>query len=317
VGTTPAVVQAAGGVVWRPREGGVAVAVVHRPRYDDWSLPKGKRRPGEHLLGTARREVAEETGQGTRLGRSLGSSRYPVLVKGVRTPKQVLWWSMRSTGEQPMSGSEVDEVRWLAPQDAIGLLTHRHEVEVMRRFLDGPLEPSMVLLVRHASAGSRKRWSGDDDLRPLDAAGRAQAVALGEVLAAFDPARIVAAPPLRCLQTVLPLAERLQLPVRVEPLLAERAHARNPVASPGAVRRQADSPASVACSQGGLIPDALSALGHGCAGSRRPSARKASVWILAFDGDRALPAAYVSSPLDGTPSRTAQRHVTPLADLRG
>ncbi len=298
MGTTRDVVLAAGGVVWRPDDGGVAVAVVHRPRYNDWSLPKGKRRSGEHLVATARREVAEETGQRTRLGRSLGSSLYDVLVKGERTPKQVVWWSMRSVGEQPASGSEVDEVRWLPPDQAAELMSHGHEIEVVHRFLDGPPEPPIVLLVRHATAGSRQRRSGDDDLRPLDATGRAQAAALADMLTAFGPTRVVAAPPVRCLQTVLPLAERLQLPVRVEPLLGEHAHARDPAASARAVRREAVGPAGVACSQGGLIPDVLAALEHRGAGPRRPPARKASVWVLAFDGDRALPAAYLSSPFE-------------------
>jgi 8-oxo-dGTP diphosphatase len=296
VGTTRDVVLAAGGVVWRPDERGVAVAVVHRPRYDDWSLPKGKRRSGEHLVATARREVAEETGQWTRLGRSLGSSRYDVTVRGVRTAKQVVWWSMRSIDEREVSGFEVDEVRWLPPEQATELLTHGHEVEVVRCFMAGPPEPPVVLLVRHASAGTKRRWNGDDDLRPLDATGRAQAAALADLLTAFAPTRIAAAPPVRCLQTVVPLAERLQLPVRIRPLLGELAHARDPAASAGAVRRLADCPASVACSQGGLIADVLADSDCGHEGPGRPPVRKASVWVLAFDGDRTLPAAYLSSP---------------------
>jgi 8-oxo-dGTP pyrophosphatase MutT (NUDIX family) len=291
-------VLAAGGVVWRPDGVGVDVAVVHRPRYDDWSLPKGKRRAGEHLVATALREVVEETGQRTRLGRSLGSSRYDVLVKGLRTPKHVAWWSMRSTGEQDLAGPEVDEVRWLPPDQATELLSHRHEVEVVLEFLDAPPAPPLVLLVRHAAAGSRERWAGEDDLRPLDEAGLAQAAALADVLAAFGPTRVLAAPPLRCVQTVLPLASRLQLPVRIEPAIGERAHARAATAaSADAVRRLAGCPASVACSQGGLIPDVVAALQVGGAGVRRPPARKGSVWVLAFDGDRVLPAAYLASPL--------------------
>lgn len=291
-------VRAAGGVLWRPEEHGVEMAVVHRPCYDDWSLPKGKRRSGEHLVATARREVAEETGRWTRVGRSLGSSRYDVLVKGVRTPKQVAWWAMRSIGEHDVAASEVDEVRWLPPQRAMELMSHEHEIEVVRRFTACPPEPPLVLLVRHGSAGTRERWVGDDDLRPVDATGLAQSAALANLLAAFGPSRIASAPPVRCLQTVLPLAERLQLPVRVQPLLGEHAHARDPAASAGVVRRLADCPATVACSQGGLIPDVVAALA--AAGPGRPKARKASVWVLAFDGDRALPAAYLSRPSTAT-----------------
>ena len=288
-------VHAAGGVVWRPAGAAVVIAVVHRPRYDDWSLPKGKRHPGEHLVATARREVAEETGELTTVGRPLGSSRYPVLVKGRRTPKEVAWWAMESRGRQPGEGSEVDEVRWVSPQHATGLLTYRHEVDVVRRFTAGPPRPAVVLLVRHARTGSRRR-ARDDDQRTLDSTGEAQARALADVLLAFGPTRVVSAPSSRCVQTVLPLAARLDLPVRLDPRLGDRA-VRSPVTtSADVVRRQALAPASVLCGHGAFIRHAVATLHDVQADRERLLAGKGSTWVLALHEGHVLSAAYLPRP---------------------
>ena len=88
----PAVVRAAGGVLWRTGEDGtLQTALVHRPKYDDWSLPKGKPDPGEHLLETAVREVREETGLDVLVGRRSLRTRYAVRARdGEAVPKEVL-----------------------------------------------------------------------------------------------------------------------------------------------------------------------------------------------------------------------------------
>jgi 8-oxo-dGTP pyrophosphatase MutT (NUDIX family) len=124
------VVRAAGGVVWRELRRGAEVALVHRPKHDDWSLPKGKLDPGESHEEAALREVEEETGSSCRLGPALGHVRYP----GPRgRPKEVRYWLM-----EPLEGAfepsrEVDEMRWLPPDEALEALTHASDREVMRR----------------------------------------------------------------------------------------------------------------------------------------------------------------------------------------
>ena len=118
------VVQAAGGVV--VREG--SVAVVHRPKYDDWTLPKGKLDPGEGFEEAALREVEEETGLRCRLVRELPSTRYTD-PKG--RPKLVRYWQMEPVEGEFRPGSEVDELRWLAPEDAIELLSYDRDRDVL------------------------------------------------------------------------------------------------------------------------------------------------------------------------------------------
>jgi 8-oxo-dGTP diphosphatase len=125
-------VDAAGGVVVRETGGLVEVAVVHRPRYDDWSLPKGKLAPGEDWAAAALREVEEETGMRCELGEELGWARYPDR-KG--RPKQVRWWRMRPLEGEFVPGDEVDELRWLGPAEALALLDHEQDRELIRRTL--------------------------------------------------------------------------------------------------------------------------------------------------------------------------------------
>ena len=125
-------VEAAGGLVVRESAGLVEVAIVHRPRHDDWSLPKGKLGPGEEWASAALREVEEETGLRCELGEELGSVRYRDR-KG--RPKRVRWWRMRPLGGEFVPGDEVDELRWLAPAEALELLDYEQDRELVRRTL--------------------------------------------------------------------------------------------------------------------------------------------------------------------------------------
>lgn len=128
-------VQAAGGVVSRHGPGGVLeVLLVHRPRYDDWTIPKGKLEPGETHEQAARREVLEETGVDCELGRELPSTSYRDR-KG--RPKTVRYWAMRPLAGEPVPSREVDELRWASLEEAATLLTHDHDGAVLRAFAEG------------------------------------------------------------------------------------------------------------------------------------------------------------------------------------
>jgi 8-oxo-dGTP pyrophosphatase MutT (NUDIX family) len=132
----PPIILAAGGVVWLEANGVLAVAVIHRPKYDDWSLPKGKLDRGEDFRRAALREVEEETGCRARLVRFAGTSVYRV---GLR-PKLVLYWHMSVEASRPFEpNGEVDRLEWLPPRDALARLAHPGERRILRRSLEvGP-----------------------------------------------------------------------------------------------------------------------------------------------------------------------------------
>ncbi|GIG86473.1 NUDIX domain-containing protein [Plantactinospora endophytica] len=326
-GLTP--IRAAGGVVWRRSGDTVQVCLVHRPRYDDWSLPKGKLDPGEHPLTAAVREVAEEADV-----HGVPEVRLPPVHYLMRdgTPKTVDFWSMRAAGSggfQPET--EVDDVRWLPLSEAVRLVSYPHDVRVLEDFAALPPVSVLLGLVRHAPAGSRGTWSGPDTARPLDDAGVAKSRELAGLLALLRPVRLLSAAPRRCVQTLLPLAELLDRPVEVDSSYDEPKPGQdveeNALAAAGALLElaRAGLPA-VVCSQGKVIPRALVRLagvaepveapdsaavptvtaesaavpvttGPGRL-SRSPEdfrTRKGTGWLLAFSGDRLVAA----SRLDG------------------
>jgi 8-oxo-(d)GTP phosphatase len=286
----PVEVRAAGCVVWRSgRDGELETVVVHRPKYDDWSLPKGKPESGEHLLQTAYREVLEETGLAVVLGRRSVSTRYDVhLPDGRPAPKLVDYWTAQWTGGGFEADNEVDESRWLPIEKAAALCSHDHDRAVLADLgrTDVPRMPTLVL-VRHGHAGSRSDWDGPDDLRPLNSKGRRQAQRLAEVLPLFAPKEVFSARRTRCEESVAPLAERLGLPVQPLAELGEEEFAADPQAGLAALERlltpRDDPGVTVVCSQGGAIPSALLSLGvrwEGVAGRLYPPSAKGSVWVL-------------------------------------
>jgi 8-oxo-dGTP diphosphatase len=129
-------VKAAGGVVWRRRaDDGLEVAIIHRPRYDDWSLPKGKLDKGESWEDGALREVEEEIGVRCSLGDELGAIAYTD-HKG--RAKVVRYWLMEAPGDIPEfeANDEVDEVRWLKARKALGRLSYPRDREVLGEALE-------------------------------------------------------------------------------------------------------------------------------------------------------------------------------------
>jgi len=211
-------ILAAGAVVWRPaahEPDGVEVLLVHRPKYDDWSLPKGKREPGEHVLLTVVREVHEETSVRPVLGPRLRTVEY--LASG--RPKQVDYWSALNVGDQAAASHEIDAVAWLPwPRDR-GRLSYPHDADVIASMR--PRKTVPLILVRHASAGQKGSWPGDDLLRPLDAEGALDAMLLADLLPCFAPAaRVISSAALRCVQTVRPYAAAFGGPVETEAALA-------------------------------------------------------------------------------------------------
>jgi 8-oxo-dGTP diphosphatase len=299
-------IRAAGGVVWRSPDGdgnsgSVEVAIVHRPRYDDWSIPKGKLAPGESELEGALREVFEETGFRVWPGRSLGEVHYLKATDGDPREKVVNYWAMRASGGIFTPNREVDELRWLAPEQARELVTRSTDVEILDRFVAGPVTTRTVLVVRHASAGDRKDWSGEDRLRPLDERGRRQAEELVRLLGRFDVRYIVSADNLRCVQTVLPLSESIGVPIADERLISCDGFAGNEQQAEQLIREIGDDgEAVVVCSQREVIPDLITRLAESdeLPLEGRPKAKKASVWSLSFEGPKLIGLQLFAPPRD-------------------
>ena len=230
-------VLAAGALVWRLKNDKLQVLVVHRPRYDDWSFPKGKAEPGESMVLTAIREVAEETGRQIVLGRYLGKARRR-LVSGRK--KRTLYWAAQVLPEagpgeglraavKPASKHEIDKVRWWKAEKAARKLTHADDKRLLARLVDwyesGQLQVRSLVLVRHAKAVSRATWGygiNSEITRPLVMGrGQAQARDVAALLSAYGVRELVSSPWRRCVDTLAPYAHGCGLDLRSDEAFTE------------------------------------------------------------------------------------------------
>jgi 8-oxo-dGTP pyrophosphatase MutT (NUDIX family)/phosphohistidine phosphatase SixA len=223
-------IRSAGAVVWRPGADGGSVLLIHRERYSDWTFPKGKREPGEHVLVTAVREVAEETGYRVVLGRPLGQTRYA----SSGHPKVVDYWAATVAGPGPgqdgpggaggaggfSPNDEVDKIEWVPLAAAPGQLSYERDARVLAGFAAGPPVTVPVILLRHAVAGRRQDWRGHDLDRPLDARGAGDADRLAPLLAVFGRCDVLSSAAERCVATVRPYAALTGMSIEVDPRLA-------------------------------------------------------------------------------------------------
>ena len=217
-------IRSAGAVVWRHGPDGGSVLLVHRERYNDWTFPKGKREPGEHVLATAVREVQEETGYRVVLGRPLGQIRYT----SSGYPKVVDYWAATAADSPDDTGGfapndEVDKIEWVPLAAAPARLSYSRDSGVLAGFAAGPPVTVPVILLRHARAGRRQDWPGQDLDRPLDTRGAADAERLAPLLAASGRCAVVSSAAARCVATVRPYAALTGTAIEADPqLTAER-----------------------------------------------------------------------------------------------
>ncbi|SDP46134.1 8-oxo-dGTP diphosphatase [Pedococcus dokdonensis] len=259
-------IPAAGTIPWRRRRGQLEVALVHRPKYDDWSWAKGKLDPGEEWPVAAVRETHEETALAVGLGRPLPGAEYTVLDgAGQPATKEVRYWAAEATGPAGPLENEVDEVRWLdvvAASDRLDYARDRDQLRaIVRADNAGTLTTWPLALVRHARAVGRGSWHDDDQLRPLDAVGRARAEALSGLLAAYGIRRLVSSPSLRCTDTLRPYAAQLGAALRTKDGLSEEGYAAEPARAARHLERLVErgTPAAL-CSHGPVLPELLTAL---------------------------------------------------------
>ncbi|GAA2864133.1 MULTISPECIES: NUDIX hydrolase [Microbacterium] len=264
---TDTAVFAAGAVVWRLVEDKLRILLIHRTKYRDVTLPKGKVDPGEMLAQTAVREVREETGIKVTLGVPVGVSRYWMRPK---RQKVVHYWAAEATDEAIRASSfvpngEISGVEWVSLKKARSRLSYPVDVEILDNFArlvdDGVLHTFPLIALRHAKAVGRDGWEGADAERPLTDRGQRQAAAIVAPLRAFGVRRIVSSDALRCRQTVAPLEKKLGRTARVTAKISQDAWENGTEDIRAVVgRRVRARKAAVLCSHGPVLPGILSEL---------------------------------------------------------
>jgi 8-oxo-(d)GTP phosphatase len=267
--------MAAGALVWRTGSESLEVLLVHRPRYQDWSWPKGKVDPGESLPAAGVREVSEETGHDVVLGMPLPGLRYRLTDGRI---KRVRLWSARVVGEAdapayrarvpvtPASVEEIDDIEWMSVEKAAQTLTRADDriplAELVSLHEKGRLDTTVLAVARHAKARSRSSWHGDETDRPLTGPGRTQAESLVPVLAAFGIREVVTSAWARCARTIEPYARAAGLEPGYSDL-TEAAHERSPSKVAGEVWRLLQSNQDVVmCTHRPVLPTVLDVLGQ-------------------------------------------------------
>ena len=213
-----AIIQSAGAIVWRNSKDKTEVAIIHRPKYDDWSFPKGKVEPSESLIACAYREVIEETNIQTEFGAFLGDVEY-------LTPdgkKRVSFWAAKAINQRDfIPNSEVDQLKWVEVKKVKDLLTLETDKKILAQFVKLDINTKPFILLRHAKAVTREEWQGDDDDRPLDSLGQNQANRLLAIYQVYNIEQIHTSDAVRCYDTVNPIVKGLGIKLEVTGKLGE------------------------------------------------------------------------------------------------
>lgn len=222
-------VLAAGALCWQVRKKELQVLLIHRPRYDDWSWPKGKYDHGETLPQTAVREVREEVGLTIRLGIPLPATDYLVNSK----LKRVLYWAAEVGDQHALpDGREVDAVLWATPERARELLSNPSDAlpldALAAAFTQERLSSWPIIVLRHAKAKPRSAWTRAEGDRPLAATGQRQAAAVKRLLMAWAPQRVLSSPWVRCVATVSAYVKASGAKLKLRDALTESNHHRKP-----------------------------------------------------------------------------------------
>lgn len=291
-------------------EKSIEVHVVHRPRYDDWSWPKGKTEPHESVPVAAVREVEEETGLSVALGAPLTLQRYRL---GSGQTKEVHYWVGQVLPEGaplrtrrpvvPASRREIDVSRWMSPSKAQNLLTRRGDrrllTELTARAAAGTLVTETLGLLRHAKAVPRSSWADGEDTRPLTRMGSQQALDVVDLLSAFGTADLISSPWTRCVATVGPYASLGGIDISSRAVLTERAMEEDPSRGRAVVAGLvADHRApTVLCIHRPTVPSLLDPLLEITPSRLRPQLPQSSPWLATAE----LLLTHVAHPLDGPP----------------
>ena len=254
------IIHAAGAVLWRyGAKKKIEVALIHRPRYDDWSLPKGKQDVGESMIACAYREVMEETGYASIFGPELGEVTY--VVDGIS--KIVKYWSAQA--EDAPTGKpdpqEIDQIEWLSPADARKKLTLDDDRSVIDFFLEFGTGTTALVLLRHAKAVKREDWDGDDGDRPLAHLGQLQAKRILTNFLPFAIEQVHSSDAMRCIETIEPMTRALNMHPIFSTDLSEYRFAKDKEAALDYAQDLMNSgKSSIICSHNPILPKLLKKL---------------------------------------------------------
>ena len=252
-------ISAAGAVVWRKhKDNFTEVAIIHRPKYDDWSFPKGKIEVGESLIACAHREVLEETNLQTEFGPHLGQVEY-FTPDGL---KKVTYWSAKVIAEKPFrTNTEVDQLKWIPITKVIEVLTNETDKEIFDKFVKVKFNSKPFILLRHAKAITREEWQGEDDDRPLSSSGQNQAMRLLSTYQVFNIDQIHSSDAVRCYDTVKSMAKGLDIKLEVSSKLSESTYKKDKEKAFDYVRELIKEDKSILiCSHNPILPKMLNKL---------------------------------------------------------
>jgi len=250
-------IRAAGALLWREtHERAVEIALIHRPRYDDWTLPKGKIEEGETALQCAYRELFEETGIKASFTRQLGTVEYE--ESGQR--KRVIFWAALCALDASsfVANEEVDVLEWLTSDEALAKASHDSDRQMIENFLSQPQHTDTLIILRHTKALERGDWDEVDSERTLNETGFDQAQLLIKHLEPFAIEEVYTSDYVRCVQTVTPLAHSRGLSITQVPSLNEQTFEEDPLRSISfANALKQDEKNILICSHNPVIPTML------------------------------------------------------------
>ena len=251
-------VRAAGVALLRGPQDAREVLLIHRSHRRDWSLPKGKLDPGEHVAVAAVRECDEETGIAVSLGVPLPTQSYVALGRD----KTVHYWlAAEVAAEDFLPNDEVDKIAWVPVGEAAAHLTYPHDAEVVAAAARAPITIPLVIL-RHTQAVKRADFEGKHDWeRPLSGRGRSNAKQIVPLLDAYGITQVHSSDATRCMQTVRKFAKSIDAEIVPEPTLSEEGHEADPADAARRIRELAYlALPTVVCSHRPVLPDILDTL---------------------------------------------------------
>jgi 8-oxo-dGTP diphosphatase len=250
-------IRAAGALLWRENSDlAIEVALIHRPRYEDWSLPKGKLEIGETALQCAYREVLEETGIRASFTRHLGAVEYEESGQ----QKRVRYWAAYCPLNQSefIPNEEVDQIKWLTASAAHEYATHDSDKSIIETFMSQEQHTDTLIILRHTKSLERGDWDDEDSHRTLDETGFDQAQLLIKHLEPFAIDELYTSDYTRCVQTVTPLAHARGLSITAVPSLNEESFEVDPekaISFANALKQ--DEKNILICSHNPVIPSML------------------------------------------------------------